>query len=134
MADEIKGACFCGAVSWTFKGAVESATACNCTLCRRYGALWIYGHVGQEISIDGQSSFFERGRKINKFNFCTTCGCVTHYRANAPSENGLHRAAVNVRSALNPDQVAGLLIDHFDGFDTFEDLDRDGRCVKDFWF
>lgn len=27
-----------------------------------------------------------------------------------------------------------LLIDHFDGLDKFDDLPRDGRCIKDMWF
>jgi len=41
--------------------------------------------------------------------------------------------AVNIRLAP-PDAVADLAIDHFDGLDTFEDLPRDGRCVRDLWF
>jgi hypothetical protein len=32
-----------------------------------------------------------------------------------------------------PDAVAHLVIDHFDGLDTFEDLPTDGRCVRDLW-
>ena len=30
-------------------GFPEGATACNCTACRRYGALWAYGHEGEEF-------------------------------------------------------------------------------------
>jgi hypothetical protein len=30
--------------------------------------------------------------------------------------------------------IADIPIDHFDGLDTFDDLPRDGRCVKDYWF
>jgi hypothetical protein len=30
--------------------------------------------------------------------------------------------------------VADLPIDHFDGLNTFDDLPRDGRCVRDLWF
>ena len=29
---------------------------------------------------------------------------------------------------------AHILIDHFDGLDTFDDLPRDGKCVSDYWF
>jgi hypothetical protein len=45
----IKGSCHCGALSWSFDGMPESVTACNCTLCRRYGALWIYDFEGERI-------------------------------------------------------------------------------------
>lgn len=40
---KLKGTCHCGAVRWTFEAPLESITACNCTTCRRYGALWAYG-------------------------------------------------------------------------------------------
>ena len=47
----IEGACHCGAVRWRFNGTPEGATACNCTVCRRHGTLWIYGHEGEEIEV-----------------------------------------------------------------------------------
>ena len=40
----ILGLCHCGAVQWRFDGVPESATACNCTICRRYGVLWAYDY------------------------------------------------------------------------------------------
>jgi hypothetical protein len=40
---------------------------------------------------------------------------------------------VNVRLA-DPESVADIVIDHFDGLESFDDLPRDGRCVKDLWF
>jgi hypothetical protein len=47
-------------------------------------------------------------------------------------ERRRRRIAVNLRLA-EPEAVAGIPIDHFDGLDTFEDLPRDGRCVADCW-
>ncbi|MDE2462228.1 MAG: GFA family protein, partial [Alphaproteobacteria bacterium] len=35
----LTGTCHCGAAHWTFEGDPGAITACNCTLCRRYGAL-----------------------------------------------------------------------------------------------
>jgi hypothetical protein len=40
---------------------------------------------------------------------------------------------VNLRLA-EPEAVAQIPIDHFDGLNSFEDLPRDGRCVADYWF
>jgi hypothetical protein len=34
----------------------------------------------------------------------------------------------------DPEAVADLPIDHFDGLNTFDDLTRDGCCVRDLWF
>jgi len=65
-------------------------------------------------------------------HFCPNCGCVTHWRSQIP-EGGRRRVAVNVRLS-EPDAVARLPIDHFEGLERFEDLPRDGRCVADYWF
>jgi hypothetical protein len=47
--------------------------------------------------------------------------------------DGRRRIAVNLRLAP-PEAAAALPIDHFDGFNTFDDLPRDHRCVRDLWF
>lgn len=109
-------------------------TACNCTLCRRYGALWAYGHLGEGITVSGPTNAYARGSKINGYHFCKDCGCVAYYLAKAKDEQGRFRIAVNLRMSLNPDLIAALPIDHFDGLDKFEDLPRDHRHVKDLWF
>jgi hypothetical protein len=131
----IAGTCLCGAVTWTFEGPLESATACNCSACRRYGTLWAYGYEGQEIAVSGPTRVYKRtdGAPLG-FHFCGTCGCVVSWRGTRPGEDGRRRIAVNLRLADDPDQVAPLLIDHFDGLHTFEDLPRDGRRVSDLWF
>jgi hypothetical protein len=54
--------------------------------------------------------------------------------ARPPPEDSRRRIAVNLRLADDPDQTASLLIDHFDGLDSFKDLPRDGKCVQDMWF
>ena len=128
----IEGSCLCGAVRFTFDATPEGATACNCTACRRYGALWIYGHEGVDVRVSGTTQSFVRGKALS-FHFCPVCGCVVSWRGARLDEDGRRRMAVNVRLA-EPDDVAGIPIDHFDGFDTFEDLPRSGRCVKDYWF
>lgn len=131
----IEGCCHCGAVRWRFDGPLESVTACNCTVCRRYGVLWAYGYVGEEITVSGPTVAYERGREPHLgFHFCGKCGCVAFWRGKAPGADGRVRIAVNTRLAEDAAQVAPLAIDHFDGLDTFDDLGQDGRTVKDMWF
>lgn len=110
----------------------ESATACNCTVCRRYGVLWIYGYEGHGVDVSGETKAYIRGEAIS-FHFCPNCGCVTHWRGLKAEEDGRRRLAVNLR-LTEPGPVANIPIDHFDGLDKFEDLPRDGRCVGDHWF
>jgi hypothetical protein len=50
-----------------------------------------------------------------------------------PNAEGRRRIAVNLRLA-EPETVASLPIDRFEGLVSFEDLPRAGRCVADYWF
>ena len=130
----IEGACHCGAVKWRYDPVPEGATACNCTICRRYGALWIYDFWDEGIHVTGETRHYIRGAAI-EFHFCPTCACITHWRSQRPHpETGRRRAAVNLRLANEPDAVQHFPIDHFEGLVKFEDLPRDGRCVADYWF
>ena len=128
----IQGSCLCGAVRWRLDALPESATACNCTACRRYGVLWAYDHENEGIRVSGATQAYVRGPDI-EFHFCPVCGCVAFWRGQHADAQGRRRIAVNLRLA-EPDAVAAIPVDHSDGLDTFEDLPRDGRCVRDLWF
>jgi hypothetical protein len=129
----IEGTCHCGAVRWSFEGTPESATACNCTVCRRYGVLWAYDYEDERISVSGPTRVYAWGSRTLGFHFCGECGCVAYWRARSPGEDGRRRIAVNLRLA-EPEAVGAIVIDHFDGLVSFDDLGRDGRCVADMWF
>ena len=123
----LKGSCLCGAVSWTFDGMPDSATA-----CRRYGTLWAYDYEGERIKVSGDAKPYIRGKALS-FDFCPQCGCVAYWRGLQLNDNGQRRIAVNLRLAEDPTAIAAIPIDHFDGLDTFDDLPRDGRCVSHMW-
>jgi hypothetical protein len=129
----IEGSCHCGAVKWKFNAMPESATACNCTVCRRYGVLWAYDFEGEGISVSGVTTAYVRGDKEIGFHFCPACGCVAYWRSLTAREDGRRRIAVNLR-LTEPDPIAHLPVDHFEGLVNFVDLPRDGRCVADLWF
>jgi hypothetical protein len=129
----IAGACHCGAAHFRFEGMPESATACNCTVCRRYGVLWAYDFEDERIRVSGSTKAYIWGSRSIGFHFCSECGCVVYWRALSLGKDGRRRIAVNLRLA-EPEAVATILIDHFEGLKSFEDLPRDGRCVSDMWF
>ena len=129
----LEGSCHCGAVRWSFDSMPESATACNCTVCRRYGVLWAYDYEDHGIRVSGPTQVYTRGTRSIGFHFCGQCGCVAYWRSLNEGKDGRRRIAVNLRFA-EPEAVGAIVIDHFDGLDSFEDLGRDGRCVSDMWF
>jgi len=132
---KLEGHCHCNKVTWEYLIPIESVTACNCTICRRYGALWAYGILGDEVKFAGKTKHYVRGKAI-EYHFCGHCACPTHYIGVRPLEGGKKRVAVNLRM-IKQEQLETILelpIDHFDGFDKFDDLPRDDRCVKHLWF
>ncbi len=132
----ITGVCHCGACHWTLEGDPGAITACNCTLCRRYGVLWAYDDADERIHVTGPMRTYTHAGMPDptlEILFCPTCACVVAWRGLKKREDGRLRIAVNVRLAP-PEAVADLAIDHFDGLNTSEDLPADGRCVRDMWF
>src|SRR5579872_4928607 len=99
----IEGSCHCGAVRWQFKGQPDGATACNCTVCRRYGVLWAYDYEGEGIHVSGDTHSYIWGTREISFNFCPECGCVAFWRALARDAAGRCRIAVNLRLADHPE-------------------------------
>jgi len=128
----IEGSCHCGAVRWSFEGVPDSATTCNCTVCRRYGVIWAYDWEGEGIKVSGATRPYVRGDSIG-FHFCPECGCVAYWRALEQGRDGRRRIAVYLRLA-EPEAVADVPIRRFEGLVEFKDLPPDGRRVADYWF
>lgn len=108
----------CGSVSWQLDGQSDGATACNCTACRRYGTLWAYGYVDEDIRTQGETRAYVRNNAVLEFHFCPKCGCLAFWRGLGADEAGKTRIAVNLRLS-EPNSVAQIPIDHFQrGFNT----------------
>ena len=133
MSKIIEGQCHCGKVKWKFEGDIDRITACNCTVCRKYGTLWAYGFKDKNVTISGETSKYLRSGEELSFNFCSDCGCVAYWHGVEKHEEG-YRVAVNTRLANNPEEIESIPIRHFDGLGKFSEDPDDGRCVKDMWY
>ena len=127
----LEGACHCGTVRWRIDFDPELVTACNCTLCRRYGVIWAFGHDGVDVHVTGPTRAYTPASEMD-FCFCETCGNMIYSRGRRPSENGKVRAAVNLR-LTDPDAVADIPLEHQDCLVTYEEILPRGR-VKEVWF
>jgi hypothetical protein len=128
----IEGVCHCGRVRFSLQGVPEAVTACNCTICRRYGALWAYEFDNEGVQVSGDTVVYASRNEWLGFHFCGQCGCVAYWRQTQPGADGRRRVGVNVRLA-EPEAVAPLSIQHHDGLVTHGDLPLDGRRVADLW-
>lgn len=136
MTKDLSGRCHCGRTGWSLQGDPGRITVCNCTLCRKYGALWAYDYENERIHLSGPQQTYRREGKADpalEICFCPHCAAVLAWRGLRPEAGQRYRMAVNIRLA-EPDAVATLKIDRFDGLDRFDDLPDSGRCVADYWF
>lgn len=117
--DIITGSCHCGAVRYEITRP-KGATACNCSICRRLAALWVYAPPvkGRVIAEPDATIAYAWGDKGLAFHTCKTCGATTHWASLIDD-----RFAVNLRLADDPDIVATTRVRHFDGADSWTFLD-----------
>ena len=108
----------CGTVRIHVLRAPKTLTSCNCSICRRYGALWAYfgaASVRVEALRDGLTSYSWRHRVRTYFR-CKRCGCVTHYRYRKTGPG--YQVAVNARN-FEPTELRGARIRKLDGAVTW---------------
>ncbi len=117
-----RGSCHCGAVRLTLPSTPESATSCNCSLCRRIGGPWVYFEWGT-VTIDaapGAMQAYVQGDRTLRTIRCRHCGCVTHWEpisAEAGAKHGVHLGN------FDPELIASVRVRRFDGADTWRFLD-----------
>jgi hypothetical protein len=128
----IEASCHCGAVKITLSRAPDTLTDCNCSICRRLGALWAY-YAPAEVQIaaaDDAMGAYAWGERSLAFHHCRTCGCTTHWAGIDPS-GAAHPAGVDPKSGrmgvnarlLAPADRAAAKVRRFDGADTWRVLE-----------
>jgi hypothetical protein len=117
--DIITGSCHCGAVRFEITRP-DRVVSCNCSICRRYAALWAYAPPAKARleAAEGATIAYSWGDKSIAFHSCATCGATTHY-ASLIDE----RIAVNMRLVDDPAVLGDLRLRHFDGADSWRFLD-----------
>jgi hypothetical protein len=118
----LSATCHCGAVRLEVPAAPEFVVDCNCSICRRYGALWAFYPVA-DLRTQGHpaatTGYIWGPKTINTFR-CRHCGCVTHWEP-LPGKSST-KLAINARN-LEPRALEGVRVRHFDGADAWKYLD-----------
>lgn len=102
--EKLKGKCHCGTVEFEVNSTagVQGLMRCDCSLCRRKGAIMATAPV-TDLSVtkgEDQLSVYQWNTKIAKHYFCSRCGIYTHHqRRKNPQEYGFNIACIE---GLNP--------------------------------
>ena len=75
MAEVLKGHCLCGAVTITATAHEHSASACHCSMCRRWtgGPQWGFDAPDEAVTVIGEVRTY-RSTSFSERAFCPVCG------------------------------------------------------------
>jgi hypothetical protein len=115
--------CHCGAVEVRAPRPPETLTNCNCSICRRYGALWAY-YPDTDVTLMAAPDATDEyvwGDRSQKFIRCKHCGCVMQWRKLMLGPDT--RTGVNARN-FEPSAIDGARIRLLDGAQSWNYLDQ----------
>ena len=108
------GGCHCGEVRFEVTADITSGVSCNCSLCQKRGALWVFVPPESFALRAGLEDLkdYQFGKKTIHHFFCPQCGVGAFSRGRAPT--GDEMVAVNVR-CLDDVDIGALKPASFDG-------------------
>jgi hypothetical protein len=110
----VSGSCHCGNIAFEAEGDFAEAMECNCSFCRRQGALLAFvPRAGMELKTprDNLKTYFFN-KKVIAHHFCPQCGMAPFGEASMP--DGTEMTAINLRCVPEID-LEGLKITRYDG-------------------
>ncbi len=110
-----RGSCHCGRVAFEVQGDIDSGLDCNCSMCRRKGALlWFVPRTRFTLSTpEDAASTYRFNTHTIAHRFCPACGIHPYGEAVNP-RTGEPTVAVNLR-CLDGVDLGQVKIVPFDG-------------------
>jgi hypothetical protein len=108
------GSCHCGRIAFEVDGQIDSALACNCSICSRKGSLlWFVPREQLKLlTPDDAAGRYTFNKHVIHHRFCPTCGIHPYGEGVDPKGNPM--AAINLRCLEGVD-LALIPVHPFDG-------------------
>lgn len=112
-----QGSCHCGNVAYEVEGTIDTALACNCSMCQRKGSLlWFVPRAQFRLRTpEDAAATYTFNKHVIKHRFCPTCGI--HPYAEGVDAKGNPMAAINLR-CIDGIDLAALPVHEFNGRDA----------------
>ena len=110
----IRGSCHCGRIAYRLDGEPTEAIECNCSICRRKGAL-LAAFAPEQFHLETARdaiAVYTFGRQVIRHQFCKRCGCAPFAEGTGP--DGTAMVAINLRCAEDLD-LSTIKVTPFDG-------------------
>ena len=107
-----KGSCHCGKITFEIEGEINSAMACNCSICSRKGSLlWFVPRDQLRLFAAEQDiASYTFNKHAIKHRFCSVCGIHPFYTPRSDPD----KVDVNIR-CLDGDVAKRFSFHTFDG-------------------
>lgn len=102
-ADVLKGSCHCGAVKFEVRTTLQPAARCNCSLCRRKGALMTLPFPAKDLDITSGKealTLYQFNTRVAKHFFCKFCGIYPFHQTR--KDSGLWRVNIGCLDQVDP--------------------------------
>jgi len=112
-----RGSCHCGRVAIEVEGTIDSALACNCSICQRKGSLlWFVPRASvQFVTPESSASEYTFNKHVIRHRFCPVCGMHPYGAGVDPKGNEM--VAVNLR-CIEEIELDTIPVHHFNGRDV----------------
>ena len=109
-----QGSCHCGKIAFEAEGELTGATACNCSMCSRKGALlwFIPRDRFRLLTSERDIATYTFNKHVIKHRFCASCGI--HTFGEGTDRQGNPITAINIRCVEGIDLNA-IPVQQFDG-------------------
>lgn len=109
-----EGSCHCKRVAFEVEGEIDTAMACNCSICQRKGSLlWFVPMERFTLKTpDEAAGTYLFNKHVIKHRFCPNCGIHVYGEGVDPKGNAM--AAINIR-CLDGVDLESVAITKFDG-------------------
>lgn len=108
------GSCHCGHIRFDVTGEIDSALACNCSICSRKGSLlWFVPRANLVLQTpEANASTYTFNKHVIQHHFCPVCGIHPYGEGKDPKGNAM--AAINLRCIEGLDLEA-IPVQHYNG-------------------
>ena len=93
----LHGSCHCGSVTFEVHAAPRGARRCNCSICRRKGAIMLTASEAEFKLLSGADNLglYQWNTKTARHYFCKTCGIYTHHWRRSAPEFGYNSGCID---------------------------------------
>ena len=104
------GSCHCGAVNFEVDADLSKGVVCDCTICKRKGAVMVLIDKEALTITSGEESLssYQFNTNIANHFFCKTCGIYTHHKRRRDDGFGVNTGCLDKFSVDDLEEVVSF--------------------------